>query len=1234
VEQAISPRDAVVKMASLKTTGSLVLGDTVVAIETLLDTGAEMNVIDPSLALQLRLPVAEVALPKAPAWGSGNPAYCYGAYLVKWEAVDANGESRRCEHIAYALEHVGPQLILGMPALHKQRIVCDLEALRWWFKERTTTISMITAGECKAEVEHSSYIFVVQEIPLADEDDEAESKMALPTVPPEIQDFADVFSDHAAVTQPPHPEAEHAIETTLPPPYGPIYPQSARELEELRGYISEAKANGWIRDSTSPAGSPILFVPKQDGSLRLCVDYRGLNKVTIKNRHPLPLIAEILDRLSGAMVFSKLDLKWAYHRIRIRRGDEWKTAFRTRYGHFEYLVMPFGLANAPATFQAYINKTLGELVDTICIVYLDDIIIYSNSVEAHAKHLRDVLSRLRAYGLFCNLKKCEFFTNRVIFLGFVITTDGVEMDPRKVDTITSWPKPTTFSELQTFLGFCNFYRRFIHAYSKIVAPLTSMLKGSVNGKKEGPFEWSDGADHAFTWLIEAFTTAPVLVHFEPRERIRVETDASAFAAAAILSQLSKDKGQWHPVAFWSRKFIDAERNYETHDQELLAIVAAFKHWRHYLGGSAHPIEVLTDHNNLVGFAKIKQLNGRQARWAMFLSAFDFMITHRAGKHNPADAPSRRPDYADGEKAANQMLPTLFAKLAIKPEEPVVSALLAWSENASRLRATSTVMQQYVLPFDEESTAKPWQDAGSEPIVLRSAAIHTLAAETAYGDELMTTMELVMRAQRASAEAKALNRRIQQGELNKHWRIVDGVIRFKMRLYVPPVRAIREELLKRNHDDPYAGHFGATRTAELLRRKYHWESMDSDVAEYVRSCDICQKTKVKRHMPYGEMHALPRPSRPWQEIALDFMSGIPLSMRDGVAYDAILVVVDRFSKMALYYPVKKSITAVETANLLIDTVFTRYGFPAGIVSDRDPRFTSAFWSELCYWAKVKRRLSTAFHPQTDGQTERQNQTLQEYLRAFCSEAQTAWAGRLPIAEFAYNNAYRGDLGTSPFEVVLGYHPDFRFDTEDGAFKGEIPAAKERIQRIHDLRNSLQKRLLRASESQTKYYNKRHQPMRFSKGDLVIVSMKNLRIRSASKKMAQRFMGPFRIDEPIGTQAYRVHLPTSMRIHNVFHVSALEPYQRRDSEQDTLSPPELIDDEEEYEIEEILDRQRKQGAYWYKVKWKGWPSEYNQWVSTQDMANAKELKEEFEIARKTTRKRRRSEANSLVARRPKL
>jgi hypothetical protein len=351
-------------------------------------------------------------------------------------------------------------------------------------------------------------------------------------LPEELRGYEDVFEKDPLVMQQRVAGVAHAIDLKdgAEPPFQPLRNLSTKELGALREYLESALHNKWIRRSESAAGAPILFVPKKDGTLRLCVDYRGLNDITIKNRCLLPLISETLDQLSGSKVFTALDLKDAYHRIPIKKGDEWKTAFRTRYGHFEYLVMPFGLTNAPATFQAYINKALAGLLDEFCVVYLDDILIYSNTREEHARHVRVVLDRLRKHALFASRKKCKFFTDSVEFLGFIVSSAGVSMDPRRVDTIEDWPEPKTFKHVQQFLGFANFYRRFIQSYSKITKPLTELLKGSKNGKKSGVMDWGDEEAQAFRTLRDAFTQAPVLAHYNPSRRTRLETDASGSAA--------------------------------------------------------------------------------------------------------------------------------------------------------------------------------------------------------------------------------------------------------------------------------------------------------------------------------------------------------------------------------------------------------------------------------------------------------------------------------------------------------------------------------------------------------------------------------------------------------------------------------------------------------------------------------------------------------------------------------
>jgi len=447
-------------------------------------------------------------------------------------------------------------------------------------------------------------------------------------IPQEYHQYLDVFSRVKADKLPPHRTYDHQIplEEGKSPPFGPIYSLSEHELKTLRGYLEENLAKGFISPSDSPAASPILFVKKKDGSLRLCVDYRGLNRITIRNRCPLPLIDELLDRLHEARFFTRIDLRGAYNLLRIAKGDEWKTAFRTRYGLFQYNVMPFGLTNAPASFQHLMNDTFKDMLDRSLIIYLDDLLIYSSTLKQHQEHVSAVLARLRQAGLYAKAEKCQFSTSQTEFLGFVVSDQGVSMDPSKTEVITNWPVPKSVHDVQVFLGFCNFYRKFIPQYSRTAYPLTQLLRKEA---QSAPFAWHNDAQHAFEQLRSAFGTDTILRHFDPTRPIIVETDASDFAVAAVLSQ-SFDQGARYPIAFFSKKLDPAQLNYPIFDKEMFAIVAAFKHWRQYLEGAKFQVQVLTDHRSLEYFTTTKQLNRRQARWSELLADFDFAIQYRPG----------------------------------------------------------------------------------------------------------------------------------------------------------------------------------------------------------------------------------------------------------------------------------------------------------------------------------------------------------------------------------------------------------------------------------------------------------------------------------------------------------------------------------------------------------------------------------------------------------------------------
>eukprot|EP00833_Pecoramyces_ruminatium_P006824 jgi/Orpsp1_1/1180856/evm.model.c7180000074882.1 len=469
-------------------------------------------------------------------------------------------------------------------------------------------------------------------------------------IPPQYRDLHIVFSKKEADKLPPHrlTDCKIVLEKDASLHYGPIYPLTEKEDIVLKEYIQENLKKGFIRPSESPAGYPVLFQKKKDGSLRLCIDYKKLNAVTIRNSYPLPLINDIIERVKGAKYFTKLDLRSAYNLVRIKEGDEYKTAFRTKYGHYEYLVMPFGLTNAPATFQSFINAVLRPYLEKCVILYLDDILIYSKTLEEHHKQVRDVLQTLIKNNLYAKLEKCEFDKDKVEFLGHVLSGSGVSTDPKKIQTVAEWPTPTNVKDVQRFLGLCNYYRRFVNNFAKIAKPLHNLTRKGIK------FHWSEKCNKAFIELKKRLTSSPVLQHPDITKPFIVECDSSNFAIGAVLSQKDEDN-KLHPVAYFSRSLHDAELNYTITDKELLAIKDAFSTWRHLLLGARHKVTVYTDHKNLIYTLGGKVQNQRQHRWYLFFQEYDFELIYRKGTSNgKPDCSQDDQDYSKNKmKKLNQ-----------------------------------------------------------------------------------------------------------------------------------------------------------------------------------------------------------------------------------------------------------------------------------------------------------------------------------------------------------------------------------------------------------------------------------------------------------------------------------------------------------------------------------------------------------------------------------------------------
>lgn len=927
-----------------------------------------------------------------------------------------------------------------------------------------------------------------------------EKNSATPDIPDEYKSYGELFRDDKTATAlPQHKPWDHEIKIQegKTPTFGPIYGLSERELTVLREYLDENLKKGFIRRSESPAGHPILFVPKKDGSDRLCVDYRKLNDITIKNRYPLPNISELQDRLAGAQYFTALDLRGAYNLIRMKEGEEWKTAFRTRYGLYEYTVMPFGLTNAPATCQELINNVLRVHLDKTVVAYLDDILVFSKTLKEHVRHVTEVLECLRKADLRLKPEKCEWHKEEVEFLGFVVGRNGVKMSNKKIQVVKDWPKPTTVKGIQEFLGFVNFNRRFIKDYSKKALPLTKLTR------KDTPFKWGKEQDDAFESLRQACTDPPTLATFRRNEPLRMETDASDLALGACITQ--EQNGQWHPIAYYSRKFSGPEERYDVHDKELLAIVSALEHWRIY-AQSCSELTIYTDHKNLVQFTTTKTLNRRQVRWSELLGQYKFKILYTPGKDNGrADALSRRSDLA----------------------------------------GTKTINEFAILGKNADGSLGPSQ-------------------------QINNTM-LVRQEQRVPA-------------------------------YVP--EELEQEVISSHHDDPLHGHPGITRTMELIKRHYEFPNMKDKVSKYIKQCVSCQQNKHSTHAKYGEAQAMEPPTAPWTNITMDFVTQLP-SSRDPVtsyAYDSIFVVVDRFTKAAEFVPFRHSYTAEQLARVFLDRIVRHHGIPESIISDRDKLFTSNYWTTLLAAIGTKKKLSTAYHPQTDGQTERVNQTMETYLRIYCNQQQDNWVSLLPMAQIAYNNKLSEATGATPFFANHGRHPNLFTRSLDSNIQTD--SAISSVEKLKEVHQKSLENITKAQSRAISYVNKKRKTAPLLKeGDKVYLLTKNLRTRRPTKKLDKVKVGPFFISKQISPVNFRLELPKDAKIHPVFHISLLEPADAGTPVQKDFHYQ--ADGNDEWEVESIIQHRKRNNNDEYLVKWLGYPDSENTWEPVTNLTNCQQL-----------------------------
>jgi hypothetical protein len=994
-----------------------------------------------------------------------------------------------------------------------------------------------------------------------------------------LQGFDHVFPDKLPHVEPPpagRSHIQHTIELT--PGAGaqcqPLRRHSQKELDELKRQLTEAIDAGQIRPSSSPFGANVLFVKKKDGSLRFCVDYRMLNNVTVKNKYPLPHTEDLFDRVHGAKYFTKIDLRTGFYQIGVAPEDIHKTAFRTRYGLYEYTVLPMGLTNAPATFMHLMNHTFRDYLDLFVLVFLDDILIYSRTLEEHERHVRMVLQRLSDMKLYAKRSKCEFFQREVEFLGHRVGEDGLKVMHEKVMAVDQWPQPTNVGDVRSFLGLTGFYRKFVRDFSKVASPLSDLTKDDVT------FHWGPTQESAFQQLKNALRTAPVLVLPDPTRPFVVHTDASDYATGAVLQQ---DQGHGlQPVAFLSKKMLPAETRYPVHEKELLAIVHALTHWRHLLHGN-HTTRfiVRTDHNSLQYFNTQPMLSGRQARWKDKLAEFDFTIEYIPGHTNAvADAFSRRTDH--------------------RPNVPLSTLSVVHTHSRDELLSSSifTLSPGYL----DYLSAVRLQSTPESPTFLSNLR-HAITADTEYTTQLTSP--------------------------SAPFRSHDGLLYHGDRLVVPNDPSLRTSLLAECHDAATAGHQGKDKTLLRLKARVYWRGMERDVYEYCTTCESCQRNKRSQQAKPGLLHPMPIPDEPLHTIHIDFKVGLPPTKGHG--YTAYLSMTDRLSGLFHHACCTDTINAEQTAWLIWHNWIRLHGMPAVIVSDRDPRFTGRFWQALWELTGVKLAMGTSMHAETNGKDERSHRTLDQIMRHGVNFEQDDWDVRLSLAEAAINTSVHASTGMSPFEMVYGHKPRLPIDvalplppppSSSSSSSSNIPAAVSMADRLKSAWASGKAQLESAQARQKKYADQHRRAETFAVNDLVWLETKDLKLLEHQRrafKLSAQYIGPFKVLKVVNDNAYELELPPSLPIHPILNISRLKRHLASSNKfssrpQSNHRPPPQVDSTTSatlgYEVERILAKRLVRGRPQYLVKWLGYPMEDSEWRPLGAVAGAREMVNEFE------------------------
>ena len=894
-------------------------------------------------------------------------------------------------------------------------------------------------------------------------------------------------------------------------PYRRIPPSQYQAVREHLKGMEQAEV---IRRSSSPYASPLVIAHKKDGSLRICIDYRKLNSKTIPDAYPLPRIEEALDALGNASIFTTLDLTSGYWQVEMDEKDKAKTAFTTPMGLYECNRMPFGLQNAPATFQRLMTMCLGELNYSTCLLYLDDIIVFSSTFDEHIERLDQVFTCLLQHGLKLKPQKCHLLQSEVKYLGHIVSSKGVSTDPEKIEQVREWPTPTTHKELRSFLGFTGYYRRYVNGYAKIVAPLYKLTAGNPTRRKgkqaptkPPPYIWTKETQASFDQLKQVMISAPILGYADYKKPFLLQTDASGVGLGAVLSQIQD--GQERVIAYASRGLNPAESRYPAHKLEFLAMKwAVTDKFRDYLLGST--FTVYTDNNPLLYVTTTAKLDATGQRWVAALSQFSFTVKYKPGKNNAvADALSRKQHpvpYSTSVSFTTQPADDVPKPLSFTTEIPtdVVNAICTGHPNTGQLFIEPANCQVTTRGQAKLLNPKPVTSETDEMPRLTTKQIALAQRDDPDISRVLFFLEHGQKPNqqqrsRETTECKIYFRqwdklRLKENILYRVRKTTDDTLSHQLLL----PKCYRATAMSGLHDD--IGHLGFERTLDMIRNRFFWPRMAKDVKDWCVKCKRCCLRKTSPSKVKAPLVSI-FSTEPLELICIDYLK---LERSKG-GFENVLVITDHFTKYAQAFASRDQ-KAETVAKILWENFILHYGFPTRIHSDQGRNFESQLIQELCKVSGIKKSRTTPYHPQGNGVTERFNSTLLNMLGTLEEEQKRDWKKYVGVMTHAYNATRHDTTGYAPFFLMFGRHPNLPIDLLFGCHSptDEAPEYDEYVEEFRERLlfsyDQANKTSHHAKAKQKRIYDKKTQEAPLRAGDRVLVQVKHF---EGTHKLADRW-----------------------------------------------------------------------------------------------------------------------------------